>query len=72
MSSEDFFDQTVPFQSLVRAMYDFTPQEAGELEFRRGEIITVVDRTDPNWWEGEIANRRGYFPATYVVPYQPN
>ncbi|XP_018497662.1 protein enhancer of sevenless 2B [Galendromus occidentalis] len=59
-------------ESLVRAMYDFTPQEAGELEFRRGEIITVIDRTDPNWWEGEIASRRGYFPATYVVPYQPN
>lgn len=53
-------------------MYDFTPQEAGELEFRRGEIINVIDRSDSNWWEGEIGNRRGYFPATYVNPYQPN
>lgn len=60
------------FQCLVRAMYDFTPQEAGELEFRRGEIINVIDRSDSNWWEGEIGNRRGYFPATYVNPYQPN
>jgi len=24
----------------VRALYDFTPQEPGELEFRRGDIIT--------------------------------
>jgi hypothetical protein len=24
----------------VRALYDFSPQEPGELEFTRGEIIT--------------------------------
>lgn len=54
---------------LVQAMYDFQPQESGELEFRRGDIINVHDRSDSNWWEGEIGSRRGYFPATYVVPY---
>lgn len=53
----------------VQAMYDFPAQEQGELAFRRGEIITVTDQTDKNWWEGEIGSRRGYFPATYVVPY---
>lgn len=57
-------------QFLVQAMYDFTPQEQGELEFRRGNIITVIDRTDENWWEGECQARRGYFPATYVQPYR--
>ncbi|XP_067123974.1 growth factor receptor-bound protein 2-like isoform X1 [Centruroides vittatus] len=56
-------------QIRVQAMYDFPAQEPGELAFRRGEIITVVDQTDKNWWEGEIGTRRGYFPATYVVPY---
>jgi len=54
---------------LVLAMYDFNPQENGELEFTRGQIITVTDRSDENWWEGEIGNRKGYFPATYVQPY---
>jgi len=58
-----------PEEILVQAMYDFSPQEAGELEFRRGDIITVIDKSDQNWWEGEIGSRRGYFPATYVVPY---
>ncbi|UYV81064.1 sem-5 [Cordylochernes scorpioides] len=58
-----------PEEFLVQAMYDFQPQEPGELEFRRGDIITVMDRADQNWWEGEIGTRRGYFPATYVVPY---
>jgi len=62
-------DMQVQDEILVQAMYDFTPQENGELEFRRHDIITVIDRSDQNWWEGEISGRRGYFPATYVEPY---
>ncbi|VEN63703.1 unnamed protein product [Callosobruchus maculatus] len=54
---------------LVQALYDFTPQEQGELEFRRGDVITVTDRSDQHWWHGEIGHRKGLFPATYVTPY---
>jgi growth factor receptor-binding protein 2 len=50
-------------------MYDFTPQEEGELAFRRGDVITVTNRTDANWWRGEIGTREGLFPAAYVSPY---
>lgn len=58
-----------PEEFLVQALYDFTPQEQGELEFKRGDVITVTDRSDPHWWSGEMGNRRGLFPATYVAPY---
>ncbi|PRD31047.1 UNVERIFIED_CONTAM: drk [Trichonephila clavipes] len=54
---------------LVQAMYDFKPQENGELELHRGDIITVLNRSDKNWWKGKIGTRKGIFPATYVVPY---
>ncbi|XP_030760624.1 protein enhancer of sevenless 2B [Sitophilus oryzae] len=54
---------------LVQALYDFTPQEVGELEFNRGDVITVTDRSDQHWWHGEIGHRRGLFPATYVTSY---
>lgn len=61
-------------QFLVKALYDFVPsapeREDGELEFRQGELIVVFDRTDNNWWGGMIGERRGYFPATYVKPYE--
>lgn len=56
-------------QYLVQALYDFTPQEQGELEFKRGDVITVTDRSDQHWWHGEIGHRKGLFPATYVTPY---
>ncbi|EDX06936.1 drk [Drosophila simulans] len=59
----------IPEEMLVQALYDFVPQESGELDFRRGDVITVTDRSDENWWNGEIGNRKGIFPATYVTPY---
>ncbi|CAL8079013.1 unnamed protein product [Orchesella dallaii] len=53
----------------AKALYDFTPQEPGELEFRKGDIITLTDHSDENWWTGVLGNRRGQFPATYVAPH---
>ena len=32
--------------------------------------MTVTDRTDQHWWTGELCNRRGLFPASYVTPYR--
>jgi len=69
--------QTIYLQDMVRpkviANYDFQPQDQEELELKRGDIITVLDKKDPNWWMGEImrGNRvcRGVFPKTYVSPY---
>ena len=58
-----------PEEFLVQALYDFMPQEHGELEFRRGDVITVTDKSDQHWWTGELGTRRGLFPATYVTPY---
>uniref|UniRef100_A0A914EGM1 Uncharacterized protein n=1 Tax=Acrobeloides nanus TaxID=290746 RepID=A0A914EGM1_9BILA len=55
--------------SLVQALFDFAPQEPGELAFKRGDVITVTSREDENWWEGTLQGKRGMFPATYVCPY---
>ena len=61
--------EMVPEEFLVQALYDFIPQEHGELELRRGDVITVTDQSDQHWWTGELGNRQGVFPATYVTPY---
>ena len=65
----DLWRRCVPFQYHVQALYDFKPQEQGELEFQRGDIITVTDRSDQHWWNGEIGDRKGLFPNTYVTTY---
>ena len=51
---------------MVKALFDFTPQEEGELAFKRGDIIEVVEKDDPNWWKGKLGGNEGLFPSNYV------
>lgn len=50
----------------VRALYDFTAEEGDELEFSAGDIIEVLDRSDPSWWRGKLRGKSGLFPANYT------
>lgn len=52
--------------SHVRAMYDFEPDEPGELAFHRGDVIRVLDSVYEQWWRGELRHQVGIFPVNYV------
>lgn len=51
----------------MKALFDFNPQEENELQFKKGEIIEVVEQDDPNWWKGRLQGREGLFPSNYVA-----
>ena len=52
--------------SRVRALYDFQPSEAGELQFRKGDIIAVIESVYKDWWKGSLRGQTGIFPLNYV------
>lgn len=52
--------------SRVRALYDFQPTEAGELQFQKGDIIAVLDSVYKDWWKGSLRGQTGIFPLNYV------
>ncbi|KAJ5596148.1 SH3 domain-containing protein [Penicillium hetheringtonii] len=50
------------------ALYTFDADQDGDLGFKKGEIITILKRTDKaeDWWTGRIGDRVGIFPSNYV------
>jgi len=50
----------------AEALYDFTSEEATDLHLRAGERVWVTERTSSDWWTGQVDDRTGLFPATYV------
>jgi hypothetical protein len=53
----------------VRGTFDFEAQNEGDLSFVTGDIITVLDNSDPDgWWLGELNGLQGLFPSNYTEP----
>ncbi|XP_007939881.1 GRB2-related adapter protein 2 [Orycteropus afer afer] len=52
----------------ARALYDFEALEDDELGFCSGEVVEVLDSSNPSWWTGRLHNKLGLFPANYVAP----
>lgn len=50
------------------ALFSFEGQQGGDLSFRKGDIITIVKRSNSrdDWWTGRKAGSEGIFPANYV------
>ena len=59
-----FKPKPVPGKDQAVALFTFDPAQPGDLGFKKGEVITIVKRTDnaTDWWTGRIGDREGIFP----------
>ncbi|KAK5925859.1 hypothetical protein CgunFtcFv8_021482 [Champsocephalus gunnari] len=52
----------------VRALYTFEAEESDELGFNTGDVISVLESSDPTWWRGALRGKSGLFPCNHTTP----
>ncbi|CAG0902267.1 unnamed protein product [Cyprideis torosa] len=60
-----------PTGPCCKAIYDFDAENPGELGFKEGDTIQLINQIDENWYEGSIHGHKGMFPTTYVEVINP-
>ncbi|XP_046617451.1 intersectin-1 isoform X4 [Neodiprion virginianus] len=59
---------TDPNVERVMALYPYQALNEDELNFEKGDVITVLAKEDASWWRGEMNGVSGVFPSNYVSP----
>uniref|UniRef100_A0A671LWN8 Dynamin-binding protein n=1 Tax=Sinocyclocheilus anshuiensis TaxID=1608454 RepID=A0A671LWN8_9TELE len=52
--------------SQARALMSLHAQLDEELDFREGDVITIIGLPEPGWFQGELDGRTGVFPEGFV------
>jgi len=63
--------RTAKSQPSCQALYDFEAENSDELGFKEGDVISLKQKVDDNWFEGTFQGRTGFFPINYVTVLVP-
>ncbi len=50
----------------VVALYDYTEKSPREVSVKKGDVLTLINSNNKDWWKVEINDRQGFVPAAYV------
>jgi len=55
----------------VVAKHDFEGNDPEDLPFRKGEILTILNKDEEQWWSAKNSNGQiGAIPVPYIKPYE--
>ena len=55
----------------VEALYDYKEQSPREVSVKKGDVVTLLNSKNKDWWKVEISDRQGFVPAAYVKKIEP-
>ncbi|KAK6636692.1 hypothetical protein RUM43_010354 [Polyplax serrata] len=50
----------------VMALYDYTEKSPREVSMKKGDVLTLLNSNNNDWWKVEVNDRQGFVPAAYV------
>ncbi|XP_077298885.1 alpha spectrin [Arctopsyche grandis] len=50
----------------VGALYDYTEKSPREVSMKKGDVLTLLNSNNKDWWKVEVNDRQGFVPAAYV------
>ncbi|XP_017755878.1 PREDICTED: uncharacterized protein LOC108547742 isoform X2 [Eufriesea mexicana] len=60
--------RVLPPNNLYVVLYNFEARHRDELDLKAGYKVTVLDKSEKDWWKGKcLGGRVGYFPSAYVM-----
>ncbi|XP_023696436.2 spectrin alpha chain, non-erythrocytic 1 isoform X2 [Paramormyrops kingsleyae] len=58
-------------KELVLALYDYQEKSPREVTMKKGDVLTLLNSTNKDWWKVEVNDRQGFVPAAYVKKLDP-
>ncbi|BFZ06026.1 hypothetical protein BsWGS_09066 [Bradybaena similaris] len=56
----------------VVALYDYIEKSPREVSMKKGEVLTLLNSANKDWWKVEVNDRQGFVPAAYVKRLDPS
>lgn len=60
-----------PSAPQYKAIYPFKSQEAGEIEFEKGDLLEIIEKDENGWWMARKDSIEGWVPSNYLEEYVP-
>merc|ERR1719228_2183246 len=55
----------------VMALYDYAEKSPREVSMKKGDVLTLLNSNNKDWWKVEVNDRQGFVPAAYVKKVDP-
>lgn len=55
----------------VVALYDYTEKSPREVSMKKGDVLSLLNSSNKDWWKVEVSDRQGFVPAAYVKKIEP-